>query len=162
MEIKILKPEGCKFEAIEDGFLKLTLENDCYQDIKLYRAFPFTFPEKYISVMDSEGKEIGIIEDMTEFSEDTYQIMQKSLDDRYFSPIITEVTELKEEFGYYYWEAETTAGSRKFTVQGGKGNLRLMDDKTVIVIDVEGNRFVMDGNTIMKDRHNRIIESIVS
>ena len=84
-EMTYLTPENSHFFSTENGFLgmkaflppvKDDLEKDepgepVWQEfprVFLHRAFPFDAPDEFISVLDKERREYGIIRALSEFS----------------------------------------------------------------------------------------------
>jgi hypothetical protein len=161
-EIRYLDPSACRFERGEGGFLKLKIgESEEYARVDLSRAFPLSNQDSYVSVRDAEGKEIGIIESLRGFSEPVRALLAEELDRRYFTPVVQRVRSIKEEFGYSYWEVETSAGPRRFTVRGGHGSLIPLSETRILVVDVDGNRFEIEDYTRLGSKHSRLVESLL-
>ena len=111
------------------------------------RAFPITDPEEFISVKEPDSKEkgkgaeIGLIRRITDFDADTQALLREELDRRYFTPVILRLTGVKEKFGYYYWDAETSAGKVSFVMTNITSNIRTLEDGRVFIHDIDGNCF---------------------
>lgn len=162
VQIRYIRPSVCRFERGQGGFLKLDLDSgERYERVNLHRAFPLSDRDSYISVRDTESKEIGVIESLVEFDEATQRLIAEDLDRRYFTPVIRSVRSIEEEFGYSYWEVMTDAGPRRFTVRRGRGSLIQIGDNRVLVIDVDGNRFEIEDYTRLGARHSRVVESLL-
>lgn len=162
VEIRYLRPAECRFERGRGGFLSLELDTgEKYERVNLHRAFPLSDCDSYISVRDSESKEIGIIESLREFDEATRRLITEELDRRYFAPVITSIRSIEEEFGYSYWDVMTNAGPRRFTVRRGHGSLLQIGDARVLVVDVDGNRYEIEDYTKLQSRHSRLVESLL-
>lgn len=160
MDIRYLKPEECIFSRTTGGFIALKVGEDSYKRVNLSRAFPLTYPTKYISVRDSEMNEIGIIEDMTVFPDDARAIMEEELERRYFTPLITAINSIKEEFGYTYWEVETDRGGRRFTVRGHENVIPIKNNR-VLIIDVDGNRFEIEDYKKLDAKSYKLLDALV-
>ena len=48
----------------ENGFLILELNGETKGRINLKRCYPFSLPDEYICILDTEDREIGIIRDL--------------------------------------------------------------------------------------------------
>ena len=111
------------------------------------RAFPITDPEEFISIKEPDsrekgkGAEIGLIRQMSDFDEASQALLREELDRRYFTPIIKKLTGVKEKFGYYYWDAETSAGKISFVMTNITSNIRTLEDGRVFIHDIDGNCF---------------------
>ena len=75
--------------------------------------------------------------------------------------MIEKIRSIEEEFGYSYWDVDTSAGQRRFTVRRGHNNLVQLGGRRVLVIDVDGNRFEIEDYTSIDSRYSRLIESLL-
>jgi hypothetical protein len=160
-EIRYLEARELAFEKTEGGFLSLKIGRKRYPRVNLYRSFPLSHRNSYISVRDDKDGEIGILESLGEFSRGIRRLIEEELERRYFSPTIHEVISLKEEFGYSYWDVRTDAGSVRFTVRSGENNIVVLSDGKLLIIDVDGNRFELPDQEKMAPKYRKILESLV-
>ncbi len=144
LQFHVLNRENAVFTRTEGGFVALDVEGKHYDRIQAFRSFPFTDPDRYISIRDTQEKpkEIGLIEDLNRDVEpETAALLQEQLEMRYFLPKITKIHSIKDEFGYAYFDVDTDRGASRFTIQmGGNAVLRLAAGR-VLIQDVDGNRF---------------------
>ena len=146
-----LTPENAKFKKSEGGLISLDLKNEdkdeYFERIVIFRCFPITNPDEFLSVREADskkmgrGKEIGMIRYMRDFPEDQQKLFLEELDRRYFSPEITKISSVKEKFGYSYWEAETNAGKMTFILSNPFSNIRSLEDGRIFIHDIDGNSF---------------------
>jgi len=169
-EINYLTSDNAEFERTAGGFLSLyTKDGAKYPRVDFYRAFPFTKPREYISVREPDSreigvkaKEIGVIRNLDDFPEDIVKLIEEQLDRRYFSPVITRINSIKEEFGYYYWDVLTDVGICRFTVRGGHNIVPIGEDSgRVLIIDVDGNRFEIKDYTSLDRKSLKKLERII-
>ncbi|MBT3271971.1 MAG: DUF1854 domain-containing protein [Spirochaetales bacterium] len=162
MSLEYIQAESARFERTEGGFLSLRLgRKNPYPRVHLYRIFPLSEPRGLISVRDEEDEEIGVIESLDHFPRETVRILEEALERRYFSPVITRLISLKDEFGYTYWDAETDAGVCRFTVKGGGSNMFHISANTLLVIDVDGNRFTYPDFEKTDSKFLKIIDTML-
>jgi len=127
----------------EDG----TVEE--FERIVPVRCFPITSPNEFISIREPDtaqqtrGNEIGIIRYITDITEEDQTLINQELETRYFLPEILKVRSVKEKFGFYYWDSETTAGDIVFVVNNPFSNIRSLEDGSIYITDTEGNRFMI-------------------
>ena len=144
--------ENAKFKRSKGGLISLDLknpdgENEFFERIVIFRCFPITNPDEFLSVREPDsskmgrGKEIGMIRYMKDFPEDQQKLFIEELDRRYFSPEITKIHSVKEKFGYLYWDAETNAGSMTFVLNNPFSNVRRLEDGRIFIHDIDGNSF---------------------
>ena len=169
VKITYLTPENTVFRTTEGGFVSMEIIGGAfYPRVNMYRIFPFRAPNEYISVRDPNDKEenfrlknveVGIIRDLSIFDSQQAEIINTELARRYFLPEITEVTDVKEEYGYCYWKVETDAGNIRFTSRSGNNVLIPKGGYNIIVIDVDGNRYEIKDYSKLNNKVQKIIES---
>lgn len=144
-----LTPQNSKFTRSKGGLisLELTETKETFERIVIFRCFPITNPDEFLSVREADskkmgrGKEIGMIRFMKDFPQDQQKLFLEELDRRYFSPEIIKINSVKEKFGYSYWDAETTAGSMTFILNNPFSNIRVLEDGRIFINDLDGNSF---------------------
>ena len=147
-EIVYAEPEKTRFYYQNNDFLCMELGGETYYNVKRRRSLPFGATSEYISVQDMDSKEIALIKDLEQFSEEQQALLKKELDKRYFSPTITSIPSIKSKMGYLYFEVETDAGHKSFTLADVSRNIRRINESNrIIVIDVDGNRYFIEDVT---------------
>ena len=135
----------------QEGFLSLktTLPNDegteeeqTYERVFLHSAFPFDMPHSYISVLDKDQKEIGMIRELSALSDGTQKILLGELGRKYYAPRIRKILSVKERYGFSYWRVDLeNVSDFSFTVQDTYRSMLKVDHDHVFIMDVDGNRF---------------------
>lgn len=156
--IKYLTSLNSSFTKTDGNMLSVTVDGEEHTAVYVHCSFPHTNRRMYVSIRTIENKEIGIIRSLDELDEKTAKLLEEQLLIRYFSPEITRVVKVKEEFGYAYWEAETTAGICRFTVRSGGGNVKLVTPIRLLITDVDGNRFIIADLNSLSEKEYRMVE----
>lgn len=144
LSVKKISGENAEFFS-KNGFIALKVEEKLYHRVFLHRMFPFELPWEYISVSDEEQAEIGIIYSVDDFPEDTRLLIKNELLKKYYSPIIKSIKSVKERYGFSYWSVITDDDRTvEFTIQDTFRNTVKVGDNKVILLDVDGNRFVIE------------------
>ncbi len=149
-----LTPENALFSASEGGLIALKIinadgEEESFERVVLRRSFPVSAPNEFISVREPDsrkkgrGAEIGMIRDIAVFDKDTVALLNSELELRYFTPEITKILSVKNKFGYSYWEIKTSAGSVSMVLNNPYSNIRILEDKRVLITDMDGNAFII-------------------
>lgn len=162
VEMVYFTPENAKLYKTKNGFVCMNaflppLKKDdleekdeasskepVWQDlgrVMFHRAFPFDCPEEFISVLDKDGKEFGVIRSLADFSSEDADIIRHELERKYFMPEIQKILSLKERFGYSYWEVETDRGHLSFAIHDTFRNISRIGDGRLVISDVDGNRY---------------------
>ena len=160
-QTRILKADEIAVRKGDGGFLALKIGEEEHQRVHLYWCFPFSHHGRYVSIRDPEGDEIGLIEELEGFDDETLKLLVDELASRYFTPVISRIVSLKEEFGYAYWEVDTDAGKCRFTAQIGKNSVYLLGEGRLLINDVDGNRFELPDYEQADAKHLRVIENLL-
>ena len=141
--VRLITDENASFSRTEGGFVRMTFGGKEYPRIAVHRCFPHADPTHYLSIRepDGQGKEIGLIESLADLSEQTQAMLEEQMALRYFVPKIRRIQDIKEEYGYSYWDVTTDKGRCRFTVRMGTGNVYAIGENRYLVNDLDGNRF---------------------
>ena len=142
--------------------LRLTLRNErSYPRIKIVRAAPLSYTDRYISILDDKDVEICMIDDLSEVDADTRALIEEELEKRYLTSIVKEVISIRAEYGTSYWEVETDRGNRDFVVQNVSENAQWPGARRLLLIDVDGNRFEIPDLDTLDDRSRKLVENLM-
>ena len=165
-----LTPEIAHFKKCGD-FLGLELSGDLdaltestldikrqpsYDRVRIRRTFPFSLADKYVSVLDNDQNEIGLIEDVSIFPEDEAELIRAELERVYFCPEITKIVSVRERLGYAYFSVVTDAGEREIPLRDVYRSIIRVSDDRIVLIDIDGNRYsvsslkALDRNSMKK------------
>jgi hypothetical protein len=87
------------------------------EDVRIRRAFPWSGPGRYISVRDSEGKELLLIDDLAALDPRQRKVIETALATTSFIPRIVSVRMVDVRFGHQQWSVVTDRGPIDFRVQ---------------------------------------------
>ena len=126
----------------QDSVVRLTLIGDrSWRDVRVARAFPFSDPDKYVGLRDSDDKDIGVLTTLHGLDRDSRAIIDEELERRYFTPKVQRVLTVEEQFGVVTWEVETDRGTRRFLVRNLRDNAFPLGPNRVMMTDTDGNRY---------------------
>ncbi len=149
--------------SIKNGFLALSFKKDGetveHNRVFLHRDFPFEKLWEYISVLDGDSKEIGIIIDIADFDDETSALLRTELERKYYCPVVKSIESLKERYGFSYWNV-ITAEDRKvsFTMQDTFRNIIRVGQDKCLLLDVDGNRFIIESVAALDRKSHKKIE----
>ena len=143
LEMRFLTGNNARFSRTEGGFVSLKFGDKEYSRVGVYLTFPLTEPEEYISIReaDEKAKEIGIIEKLSELDKDQQEMIREQIKLRYFMPTIVKVLDIKDEYGYAYWNVTTGFGACRFTTRMSGDAVILLGESRLMVTDIDGNRY---------------------
>lgn len=143
LKINVLSDKNAVFTRTKGGFVSLKTGDETYGRVNVVRMFPFTDPDHFISIRTTgeHSKEIGFIEDLNELNAATREMLDEQLEIRYFTPIITKIISVKDEYGYAYFDVITDRGECKFAIRMGGNDVVHLNETRILITDLDENRF---------------------
>lgn len=133
----VLPKRGDDLEAEVD---KTPVKQD-FGRVYFHRCFPFESPDEYISVLDKDGREYGMILRLADLNDEAQGIIRKELDRKYLCPTVSRITQLKDKLDFTFWTVETDRGELTFSTHDTYRNIAKVGDGMLIITDVDGNRY---------------------
>ena len=128
----------------ENNLVNLTMSDGTeYTALEPRRLFPVSRLEQYITLLDSEGKEIAVIRNLSDLDPDSKKVIAASLDDYYLVPNITRIVSVTEKNGKIHWCVETDRGYKEFDIKNRNHDVRVFRDGKVRVGDSDDNRYII-------------------
>ena len=90
--------------------VKLSCRDEPIVDAKIVRCFPWSMPEEYVSIRDSDVKEIAMLKTLDSLDPESQKIVEEELVDKIFNPRIEKILDFKHEFGVTSITAQTDRG----------------------------------------------------
>lgn len=132
--VDMILPDGKKIENLEPR-----------------RLFPVNMLEEYISLLDVDGKEHGIIRRISDLSEGNAEIIRSCLAEYYIIPKITEVIEVYEKGSVNRWTVMTDHGKCSFHIKTRYSDIKPFPNGKVLIRDTNDNRYeIVDVNKLSK------------
>lgn len=82
--------------------------------VRAIRCFPWTLPQRYISLRDDEDNEVALVEDPADLDANSRAALDESLAEAGFLFEIRRILHVDEEVEIRSWTVETTQGPRNF------------------------------------------------
>jgi hypothetical protein len=130
-----------RFQRGPKALRLLVGEERCYIDVRLRLADPLRFPDQYISVIDRRDHEICLLDSLAGLDPASREIAEEELRQFYAIPTVARVQDLNIKHGPLYWRVDTDLGPREFVVKWSNERVLPLQDGSLRVTDVDGNRF---------------------
>ena len=162
IKIEYLNPDNAAFTD-KNGIISMKYKPDNadekeYDRVFLHRSFPNEMADEYISVLDRDNNEIGMIRDISCFDGPTAEILKRELKRKYRIFTITKIMSVKEKYGYSYWNITDETGEREFTVRDTYKSITKITTDRVYVTDIDGNRYEIPSLSSLDRRSAKRIE----
>ena len=128
--------------------------------MRIRRSFPWSHPDRHVSIRSSEGKELLLIDSLAALPEAQRESIQRYLGKWAFIPKITRVIEVDVRFGFQAWKVETDRGPAEFRVQE-REDIRFLADGRLSIKDVDGCVYEMPPVEQLDEKSRRAVEVIV-
>lgn len=148
------------FGLKHDEFGRLVLidaDGERHVGVEPVRAFPISEPNRLISIVDGEGREVAVVPDLADLAPAVRTVLEADLARREFLPIITKIHKVQGESHPTDWDVATDRGPSRFTVNGDDDVRHLGDDRALIV-DAQGIRYLIPDTRALDLASRRILE----
>lgn len=139
-EINIFEPGAISFSRSQGGVFQGVVEGKVYEELILFRIFPFQYNTQYISVRNSKSEEIGVIRDIDQLDEESRGEVDKELQLRYFLPVVTRIDSIKQKADMWIWELQTNLGQTRIVMRNLHEHMQYPSLHRIILTDVNGKR----------------------
>ncbi len=138
---------------IEGPEVKLTVNDKIFIDVEFYgseekltelephRLFPISGLGRYISLLDSDGKECAIIRNIDNLLPESKAALQSALDEYYMIPKITRFVKRDEKFSIWMWTVDTDRGTYTFELRNSYTAIKTLYDGRILIKDANDNRY---------------------
>lgn len=143
-ELEFLDPSTVSIarNAYEELVVQLP-DGSTHTKVEAVRSFPINETVRYITLLDSGGNEIGIVEDVRKLTPKSRDVLMEELQKRYFMPKITKINSLDGQFGVTQWDVETTQGDVQFGMRT-RYDIVTLENGRVLIKDADGNRYEIE------------------
>jgi hypothetical protein len=121
--------------------------------VHVRRCFPWSEPDRFISLRDDEGVEFALVADPGELELAARHVLEEALADAGFVFEVTAVIELDEEVELRSWCVATQQGPRRFQTKLDDWP-RKLPDASLLIRDVTGD-FYRVANATRLDKRSR-------
>ena len=158
--IRQINKKNAEFYRTPGGFAGLKFDGKDWGRVRILRLFPYTSPWEYIAVRtaDEHSREIGVVIKIGDVSKESEKIIREQLNLHYFTPVITKIIDIKDEYGYAYFHVLTDKGECRFTINMGGNSVVRLSDVRLIISDLDENRFEIPDLTRLTPKEQRKLD----
>lgn len=146
------------FELTRDGAGRLVLtqrNGQVHQGVEPMRAFPLSDPDKLISIVDSHGREIANVTDLSNLPTAIAELLRCELADREFLPRIERIVQVNAHKEPHEWDVLTDRGRVQFLLRDD--DIRRLSPTRAILVDLNGVRFYIPDSRQLDAKSRRIL-----
>jgi hypothetical protein len=128
--------------------------------VKLRRCFPWTFPERYISLQTDDNVELAFVADPAELDAASQAALSQALAEAGFVFLIRRVHSVEEDFELRCFKVETAQGPRVFQTALDTWP-RETPDGGLLIEDVAGDVFRIEDPSTLDERSRELLWELV-
>ena len=129
----------------ENNLVTLLLANgESFEELEPRRLFPVSDMNNYITLLDKDGIERGLIRSLSDIDDGSRAVIEESLADYYLVPKIHKIMSISEKSGTIRWTVLTERGEKRFDVRNRNHDIRVSKTGKVRVRDSDDNRYEID------------------
>ena len=122
--------------------------------------FPWSHPESFVSLCDSENNELLVLEDLDELTLSSKEALKNALKEVRFVLEVKTIHSVKEESDLRIWEVQTQEGLRKFVTKLDAWPQALGGER-VLITDVAGDLYEVKNMAEMDKRSQSLLWALV-
>lgn len=143
MAFELMDVRDLKLSSDGSGALRMNYRGEDRTLNRMVRNFPKTNPSHYISLLDEEGHEIGIIEDPKTLDPASQKVIEVALRDAYFIPTIHVIRAVRIDGEASNWEVDTDDGPRSFRVKS-RDDITTYDIPSILIMDAQNKKYSIE------------------
>jgi len=124
------------------------------------RMFPFSDPNRWLSITDATGREIVCVEDLSDLSPPIREVLQTDLSRREFVPVIHRIVRVSSILEPCEWLVETDRGRTTFVLKS-EDDVRRLGPNQALVLDSVGVRYLIADIKSLDAPSRRVLERYV-
>lgn len=111
-------------------------------DVEAVRAFPITFPDEGLSLLDKDGHELAWIPSLGQFDDERRAPVLNMLRTREFMPQIQRIISVSSYRTPSTWEIETDRGPTQFILKA-EDDIRRLAEPSLLIVASRGIQFLI-------------------
>ena len=151
---RLLDPQSIQRDS--DNALYLEQNGNRVSIDGIVRCFPFSSPHVWLSLQNSEGKEIGLLKDLDGLAEEPQSWIRENLKVRYDIPKIHRIVSIEPGAGEVIWHVETDGGTHTFRILGDRGVDNSAFPRVFLIDGLTRKRFEIPDYTAL-DRPSQVL-----
>ena len=161
-----LDPENTQIVQDETGRMDIEITDDGhYRSVFALRCLPVHYPNGFISLRFLTAKkrviEVGLIRDLSEWSEEARDFVGQSLTKRYLVHLVTGVRAITSYTSYLEFDLVTENGPKKIMLRWQTDRAHDYGENGKMLIDTEENRYLIPDTDKLPERDRSLFQRYI-
>ncbi len=135
-----------------------TADGQRHEGVVPVRAFPIQSPEVGISLVSTDGEEVGWVEALAELSEPAQSLIREELSGREFMPVLQEILAVTSFSTPCTWTVQTDRGQTEFVLRGDEDIRRIGTDGGLLIADNHGIQYFVRDQYALSAHSKKILD----
>lgn len=152
-----------EFDLSHDSFGRLVLieaHGERHVGVEPVRLFPYSAKEEWISIVDSLGHELVLIDDLGRLPAPVRMKLEQELASREFVPVISRILDISAEADPSEWTVQTDRGRTRF-VLNSEDDIRRLGPSQALITDATGVRFIIPDTSQLDPTSRRLLSKFL-
>lgn len=154
-----LDPEQVRVLKRDDDLIAV-VDGKEHEISRVARAFPKSRPRRFVGLIDPNGHEVGLIEDIERLDDASREVLEAELHRIYYVPTIQEVLDIQTQGTASEWRVRTDEGEVTFQISD-RSALDGKDAPAILITDDDGRRFRVSSFWSLDDTSRRMMRDLV-
>lgn len=144
-----------------DPFGRLILttpEGQRFEGVVPVRAFPIQAPEVGISIVNTDGEEVGWVDALAELAEPAQGLIREELVGREFMPVLQEILGVSSFSTPCTWTVQTDRGRTEFVLRGDEDIRRIGTSGGLLIADNHGIQYHVHDQYALNAHSKKILD----
>lgn len=129
------------------------------ENLEPRRLFPVSGRTKYITLLDSEGKEQAIIRDTETLMPESKEVILECLREYYMIPKISAIIDRSEKYGILKWTVDTDRGIQTLRIRNRNADIKTLYDGRILIRDSNDNRYEIPDYRVLDKKSLQLLNS---
>jgi hypothetical protein len=157
-DLRLLDPKKVRIRT--DAYHRLQLEvgfEERYGPVRAVRSLPLTQPDRFISLQDDEGNEVGLIPDVSALEPESRKAVRGDLELYYLKATVKEIRKVEARNGVITWDLVTDLGPKTVHVRD-RQNIRPLPGGRTMLTDIHEAKFEIPPAEELDERSRHWLE----
>lgn len=157
-DLRMLDPKKVRLRL--NNFGRLLLEvgfEERYDPVNAVRCLPLTNPDRFVSLQDDDGTEIGILPDLRDLDGESRKAIERELELYYLNAEVKAIRKVEARNGVITWDLETDLGPKTIHVRD-RNNIRPLGDGRTILTDIHQGKYIVPPADSLDERSRHWLE----
>ncbi len=137
-------------------------DGSVYEDLEPRRLFPISNTTMFITLLDSDEREVGFVRDYEELDEASVAALEECFKEYYMIPKITRFVDCLDKFGTLRWTVETDRGNVTFRIRNRHSDIkRIGKSNRILIRDSDDNRYEIPDCTALDSHSQRLLYAYI-